>query len=261
MTIDCRNNSNAVGLGDGVAQSGPGEGRDRRIREQIMRRDGMPFDVIGPRTPTSGSPPSNSRSLWRAISSPRYGQPVESVECKEKHAPSLRAGQVAALTAINALLGIAAHHVIQRYSSDRCFMTITGIATLDHAPQVFAEWLNELCDDLEFPKPRAYMLLHETLHAIRDFLTVDEAADLAAQLPVLVRGVYFEGWNPSKTPAKPRGKSDLIARVASRFQKEPLDEPDRAVAAVIDLLRRHVSWGEFEQVKHAMRKPVQELWE
>ena len=140
-------------------------------------------------------------------------------------------------------------------------MTKAGIPTLDHAPQVFAEWLNELCDDLGFAKPRAYVLLHETLHAIRDFLTVDEAADLAAQLPVLVRGVYFEGWDPSKTPVKPRNKSDLIERVASRFQREPLDDPDRAVAAVIDLLRRHVSWGEFEQVKHAMRKPIQELWE
>lgn len=140
-------------------------------------------------------------------------------------------------------------------------MSTTGITALDHAPQVFAEWLNELCDDLEFTKPRGYLLLHETLHAIRDFLTVDEAADLAAQLPVLVRGVYFEGWNPSKTPVRPRNKSDLIERVASRFQKEPLDDSDRAVAAVIDLLRRHVSWGEFKQAKHAMRKPVQELWE
>ncbi|MBU2960782.1 DUF2267 domain-containing protein [Citreicella sp. C3M06] len=93
-------------------------------------------------------------------------------------------------------------------------MSTTGIATLDHAPQIFAEWLNELCDNLGFPKPRAYMLLHETLHDIRDFLTVDQAADLAAQLPVLVRGVYFEGWNPSKTPVKPCNKSDLIARVS-----------------------------------------------
>jgi uncharacterized protein (DUF2267 family) len=165
------------------------------------------------------------------------------------------------LTAINALLGITADHAVQRISSDRCFMATIGIASLDHAPQVFAEWLNELCDDLGFPKPRAYMLLRETLHAIRDFLTVDEAANLAAQLPVLVRGVYFQGWNPSETPAKPRSKTDLIERIASRFEKEPLEEPDLAVAAVIDLLRRHVSWGEFQQVKHAMRKPAQQLWE
>ena len=58
-------------------------------------------------------------------------------------------------------------------------MAATGISTLDHAPQVFAQWLNELCDDLDWEKPRAYLLLHETLHTIRDYLTVDEAADLA----------------------------------------------------------------------------------
>lgn len=140
-------------------------------------------------------------------------------------------------------------------------MSATGISTLDHAPQIFAEWLNELCDDLGWQKPRAYLLLRETLHVIRDFLTVDEAADLAAQLPVLVRGIYYDGWNPSSTPVKPRNKSDLLQRIEARFQKEPLEDPERAVAAVFDLLRRHVSSGEFEQVKNAMRKPIQELWD
>lgn len=140
-------------------------------------------------------------------------------------------------------------------------MAVTGIATLDHAPQAFAEWLNELCDDLGWEKARAYLLLRETLHAVRDFLTVDEAADLAAQFPVLVRGVFYDGWVPSKTPVKPRNKSDLLTRVETRFQKEPLEDPERAVSAVFDLLRRHVSWGEFDQVRHAMRKPIQELWD
>lgn len=140
-------------------------------------------------------------------------------------------------------------------------MATTGISSLDHAPQVFAEWLNELCFDLEWEKPRAYMLLHETLHAVRDYLTPDEAADLAAQLPVLVRGVFYDGWQPSKTPVKPRNKTDLLARIEARFQKDPLEDPERAVSAVFDLLRRHVSWGEFEQVKNAMRKPIQELWD
>lgn len=141
-------------------------------------------------------------------------------------------------------------------------MEMTGISSLDHAPQVFTEWLNELCKELGWTeKKRAYLLLHETLHAVRDFLNVDEAADLAAQLPVLVRGVYYDGWDPSKTPVKPRNKSDLIARVASRFDKQPLDDPEKAVAAVFSLLRRHIRGGELDQVQHAMRKPIQELWD
>ena len=139
-------------------------------------------------------------------------------------------------------------------------MSVTGIETLDHAPQVFAEWLNEICRDLGWEKPRAYLLLTQTLHALRDFLTVDEAADLAAQLPVLVRGVFYDGWDPSRTPVKPRNKSDLLDRIEARFQKEPLEDSERAVSAVFDLLKRHVSLGEVEQVKHALRKPIQELW-
>lgn len=141
-------------------------------------------------------------------------------------------------------------------------MSTTGISTLDHAPQVAAQWLNELCDDLEWhEKPRAYLLLHETLHAIRDLLGVDEAADLAAQLPVLIRGIYYEGWDPSKTPVSTRSKADLLDRVTARFVKQPLEDPERAVAAVFDLLRRHVSYGEFDQVRNSMRQPIRELWD
>ncbi len=140
-------------------------------------------------------------------------------------------------------------------------MSVTGIASVDHAPQVVAEWLNELCDDLGWnEKARAYLLLHETLHAVRDLLGVDEAADLAAQLPVLIRGIYYDGWNPSKTPVHPRSKPDLLDRVGAKFAKEPLEDPERAVSAVFDLLRRHVSAGEFDQVRNAMRKDVRELW-
>ena len=141
-------------------------------------------------------------------------------------------------------------------------MSTTGISTLDHAPQVAAEWLNQLCDDLDWrEKPRAYLLMHETLHAIRDLLSVDEAAHLASQLPVLIPGIYYEGWGPSKTPVAERSKAEHLARVCARFEKHPLDDPERALAAVFDLLRRHFSFGEFDQVRNAMRKPIRELWD
>ncbi|MCV2872625.1 hypothetical protein OEZ71_10000 [Defluviimonas sp. WL0050] len=44
-------------------------------------------------------------------------------------------------------------------------------------------------------------------------------------------------------------------------QKAPLEDSEPAASAVIDLLRRHVSWGEFQHVKRAVRKPIQELWD
>lgn len=141
-------------------------------------------------------------------------------------------------------------------------MVQTGIHSIDHAPQTVAEWLNELCGDLGWAeRARAYLLLHTTLHAIRDFLTVDEAADLAAQLPVLVRGIFYDGWDPSKTPVKPRNKEDLLARVEAKFGTQPLEDPEKAIAAVFGLLDRHVSEGEMAHVRHAMRKPIREMLE
>lgn len=140
-------------------------------------------------------------------------------------------------------------------------MHVTGIPTLDHAPQVAAEWLNRLEEHLGWQdRPRSYLLLRETLHAIRDYLTADEAVDLSAQLPVLIRGLYFDGWVPSRTPEHPRGKGDFIARVAGRFVDRPLEDPEAAVAAVFDLLRRQISQGEFDQVVKSMRKPLRDLW-
>lgn len=141
-------------------------------------------------------------------------------------------------------------------------MKITGHTAVDEAAQVVAEWLNLLCDDLEWDeKGRAYLLLCETLHAIRDYLTVDEAADLAAQLPLIIRGIFYTGWKPSRTPVHPRGKDDFLNRVSERFGKNPLDDPEAAVVAVFDLLRCKVSLGEIDHVSRAMRGPLQELWQ
>lgn len=140
-------------------------------------------------------------------------------------------------------------------------MSVTGLTALDHAPQVVAEWLNRLQEDLGWDdRPRAYLLLRETLKAIRDYLSVEEAADLSAQLPLLIRALFFDGWVPSRTPAHPRGKEDFIRRVADHFTDRPLENPEGAVAAVFDLLRRQISEGEFDQITRAMRKPLRELW-
>lgn len=140
-------------------------------------------------------------------------------------------------------------------------MSQTGISSIDHAPQVVAEWLNEICESLDWEeKARAHLLLRSTLHALRDWLSVDEAADLSAQLPLLIRGIFFDGWDPSRTPVKDRSKADFLGRVTQNFSKYPLDDAERAVTAVFTVLRRHVSEGEIAQVVHALRGPLREMW-
>lgn len=140
-------------------------------------------------------------------------------------------------------------------------MTTHALSSVNHAPQVVAEWVNLLDENLAWDdQGRAYMLLRETLHAVRDYLSVDEVADLSAQLPMLVRGIFFDGWVPSRTPAQPRSKADFLDRISKPFADNPLEDPEKAAAAVFDILRQKTSMGEFDQVAHSMPKTLRDLW-
>jgi len=141
-------------------------------------------------------------------------------------------------------------------------MATTGMDVFDTTMQQTNEWLKEIATDLHWEDRRhAYLALRGTLHALRDYLVPDEAAHLAAQLPLLVRGIYYEGWDPSKTPAANRGREDFLGRVASEFKRaDPSVDPLRATRAVLDVVSKHVSAGEINQVKQVLPKDVRSIW-
>jgi uncharacterized protein (DUF2267 family) len=135
-----------------------------------------------------------------------------------------------------------------------------SISLFSHAAQQAEQWVNELADDLNWNERRAYHLLRAVLHAVRDWLSPEEMTDLSAQLPVLIRGIYFEGWKPAETPVWQRRKEDFVERIQEAFADDLLNDPDAAVAAVFRLLDRHISHGEIVQVRNSMKKSLRELW-
>ena len=121
-------------------------------------------------------------------------------------------------------------------------------------------WLDEVALQLGTDDRRAaYRALRAYLHALRDRLTVDETAQLAAQLPDLIRGVYYEGWNPSATPVKYRGLTDFLGRVAADAQLEGETAASYAVGAVAEVLRRHVSAGEIDDIRAQLPEDLQPI--
>lgn len=139
-------------------------------------------------------------------------------------------------------------------------MAHTGITSFSQAAQQARQWVKELAGDLGWEERRAYRLLRAVLHALRDWLTPEEMSDLSSQLPVLVRGIYFEGWQPLQALVRDRKKDEFVARIEKNFTDDPLDDPDAAIAAVFRLLDRHISQGEIVQVRQSMRKPLRQLW-
>jgi uncharacterized protein (DUF2267 family) len=111
-------------------------------------------------------------------------------------------------------------------------------------------WLDEVAGQLGTDDHRqAYKVLRAYLHALRDRLTVDESAQLAAQLPDLIRGIYYEGWKPSVTPVKYHGFTDFLDRVAADAELDGETAASYAVGAAAEVLRRHVSAGELDDVR------------
>ncbi len=110
-------------------------------------------------------------------------------------------------------------------------------------------WLKELSHEFgDEDHQYAYRALRAVLHALRDRLPVDVAAKLAAQLPTFIRGVYYEDWDPSRTPLPIHDVDAFLDRVAREGRMAGETEASLAVTAVARVLRRHVSTGEIDEV-------------
>jgi uncharacterized protein (DUF2267 family) len=137
----------------------------------------------------------------------------------------------------------------------------TSLELFDATLQKTDEWLNHLkrllpTDDRHV----AYLALRATLHALRDRITIEEVAQLGAQMPMLVRGFYYEGWDPSGKPLKIRHRQEFLDRVTSELAYVNDRDPEEIVRAVFTLLVQRVSYGEIEDVKHVLPEDIRDLW-
>jgi len=140
-------------------------------------------------------------------------------------------------------------------------MSAVGLESIDHTVQLTHGWINDLDALLEWnDKHRSYRLLRTVLQALRDWLPVNEAASLGAQLPTLLRGVYYEHWRPATTPVRQRGRADFIARVDQAFNSDPIVFTDEAVTVVFAVLSDRIAGGEIEKVRHELPAEIRALW-
>ena len=138
---------------------------------------------------------------------------------------------------------------------------MSGFDPFDKALHKAYVWLHDVADEMGegTTKQQAYAALRAMLHALRDRLNVDEAAQLAAQLPVLVRGIYYEGWSPSKTPLKIRHRDEFLELVRKNLGKTDNVDPVQAARAVFSVLRKHVTEGEMKDVVDELPHEIREL--
>jgi uncharacterized protein (DUF2267 family) len=141
-------------------------------------------------------------------------------------------------------------------------MSATGLEVFDTTIQKTNIWLNDLERQAGFPnRHAAYKALRATLHALRDRLIIDEVAQLAAQLPMLIRGLYYEGWDPTAKPLRLRHRDEFLERIAQELRGGDRMDPELAARGVFEVLALRVSEGEIEDIRHLLPGKVRDLWQ
>lgn len=139
-------------------------------------------------------------------------------------------------------------------------MSTTGLDTFDKTLQTTHIWLDQITASLGPDRHLAWRVLGAVLHVLRDRLTGELSAHFAAQLPLLVRGLYYDGYAPSRQPSKIDTAEEFIAAVDSRLDDARPVAAKNAIVAVLGVLSSHVSEGQLSNVRHALPKSVAELW-
>jgi uncharacterized protein (DUF2267 family) len=140
-------------------------------------------------------------------------------------------------------------------------MAETGYSSFTTTVDKTNHLLKQIEQAYGWPKERrnqSYAALRAVLHALRDRLTVEEAAQFGAQLPMLVRGIYYEGWNPTDVPVK-MDREKFLARVRKEFPYELKGDIEHLIETVLNALRIYVTEGEWDDIKSSMPKELAEI--
>ena len=128
--------------------------------------------------------------------------------------------------------------------------------TLNHT----SEWINELMEIYDFAdENKAFVLLRATLKSIRDRIAPGEAFHLGNSLPTLIRGFYFEGWDPDKGPRRDKTVGDFLMTVRGYLGGHEDIDLEMAVPEAMKLIFSKIDHGEADEVKHNLPEEIQEM--
>jgi uncharacterized protein (DUF2267 family) len=140
-------------------------------------------------------------------------------------------------------------------------MTGPAIHELDPTLQQANKWLRDVMQRLGTDDAHTgHTAMRVTLHALRDRIGPENAVHLGAQLPTLIRGIFYDGWHPSGTPTKERHKQDFLDHVRKELRTGTPIDPETAIGAVLEVVCEKTAEGEAVKLARLFPKNMRELW-
>jgi uncharacterized protein (DUF2267 family) len=138
----------------------------------------------------------------------------------------------------------------------------TGLDTFDKTVQESNLWLKDVMERLNtYNRRHAYSTMRAVLHAVRDRIGPENAAHLGAQLPMLLRGLFYEGWDPTGKPTKERHESAFLAHIARELPRAAgPGEIEQGAFAVLDVLSKHIDRGTAIKLVAILPTGLRRFW-
>jgi len=140
-------------------------------------------------------------------------------------------------------------------------MSANSLDVFDKTLQTTHIWLNEINAVIGPDRHLAWKVLSTVLHKLRDRLPIELSAHLGSQLPLLIRGAYYDQYKPSAQPGRCRTVEEFTAEVAEWLSDVRPVDPNLAIAAVLRVLDHHVDPGQIAKVKGALPKHLRQMWD
>jgi uncharacterized protein (DUF2267 family) len=139
-------------------------------------------------------------------------------------------------------------------------MSTTGLDVFDKALQITHIWLDEVMETVGPDRNVAWHVLGAVLRSLRDRLPLELAAHLGAQLPLLVRGTYYDQFRPGHAPAKIYTEKEFLTYVASELGGIRPVNVRKATRSALAVLTHHVTPEQVDIVKRSLPEAIRELW-
>lgn len=139
-------------------------------------------------------------------------------------------------------------------------MSAPSLEVFDKTLNTTNIWLDEIGTSIGPDRQVAWKVLSVVLHKLRDRLPVELAAHLGAELPLLVRGAYFDQFEPERHPEN-WDRDGFLSEVSDWLSDTRPVNPEDAVRAVFTVLSAHVPHGQISKVQHALPENLQAIWQ
>jgi uncharacterized protein (DUF2267 family) len=138
-------------------------------------------------------------------------------------------------------------------------MSANGLEVFDKTLQTTHIWLDEIMQSLGPDRKLAWKVLSTVLHKLRDRLPVEVAAHLSAELPLLIRGAYYDQYQPARQPTRCE-LDEFIEEVDEWLSDSRPVDPRDAIVAVFTTLSRHIPRGQIAKVQDALPSRLRAFW-